>query len=243
MFRKKPIILNLYTYNKAVYETARPKWGKEREKPNWLKELKTSMNMWWEHLGMWGKTSTVAICPGIREYLSTPIQQNMWADLDIRINPDGTFTNSSEMRPWQCMHISEHPDIQWKNMYTGKRIALKLDNPWKAVSDSSVPFMMCESHYSTNYFRDKKIWTSPGVTNYKYQHSLNVHLNVPVKDEPYIISLKYDSPLISYFPMTERPVEIKYHLISESEWQGIGNHMPQTMIGRYYRQKGVKKEA
>lgn len=237
---KKSVVLNLYTANPAAYETAKPNWGKDKPKPSWLKELKTSMTMWWDHLGMWGKTSTVAICPGIREYIATPIHQNMWADLDIRVNPDGTFTTSAEMRPWD-VHVSEHPEIQWKGLYTGKRIALKLDNPWKAVSDSPINYLMCESHYSTNYFRDRQVWTSPGITNYKYQHSLNVHLNCPVKEEPYIVSLKYDSPLISIFPMTDRHVEIRHHLIDQDQWNKIGSQMPMTMVGRYYRQKGVKK--
>jgi len=237
---KKSIVLNFYTASPAAYNTARPTWGKEKEKPNWLKELKTSVNMWWEHLGMWGKSSTVAICPGIREYIASPINQNMWADLDIRINPDGTFTTSKEMRPWD-VEVSEHPESQWKNLYTGRRIALKLDNPWKVVTDSPADFLMCESHYSTNYFRDLQIWQSPGVTNYKYQHSLNVHLNAPIKEEPYIISLKYDTPLQSIFPLTDKPIEIRYHLIEPREFDVLGGHMPLTMVGRYYRQKGVKK--
>jgi hypothetical protein len=42
------------------------------------------------------------------------------------------------------------------------------------------------------------------------------------------------------FPMTERPVELRYHQISVEEWAQMGNHMPATMVGRYYRQQGVK---
>ncbi|MDB4348960.1 hypothetical protein OAA64_01400 [bacterium] len=240
MFRKKPIILNCYTSNKSYYLNAKPKFGAEQPKPTWLENLKSTVNMWVPQIGMHNKMSTVGICPGIRDYISKAIHFNMWADLDIKVNTDSTWNTSIEMRPFD-LNVSEHPQEQWAGVYKGNRIALKLENPWKITCSEPVDFMLLDSHYSSSYIKDKGVYQSPGLTNFKYQVSTNVHLNCPIKEESYIISLKYGAPLMSMFPMTERPVELRYHHISLDEWAQLGNHMPATMIGRYYRQSGVKQ--
>jgi|TARA_B100001094_G_scaffold231214_1_gene225972 hypothetical protein len=239
MFRKKPIILDCYTSNKSYFINAKPTFGTERPKPTWLEELKTTVTLWIEQIGMHNKMSTVGICPGIRDFMSKAIHFPMWADLDIRMNPDATWSTTIEMRPFD-LNVSEHPPEQWKGVYKGQRVALKLENPWKLRCSEPVDFLMMDSHYSSSYLKDKGIYQSPGLTNFKYQVSTNVHLNCPVKPEPYIVTLKFGHPLMSMFPMTERPVELRYHQISVEEWAQMGNHMPATMVGRYYRQQGVK---
>ncbi len=92
-----------------------------------------------------------------------------------------------------------------------------------------------ESHYSTSYFRDQGILFSPGVTNYNKQHSTNVHLNCPVKSEPYMINLKHGMPLVSVFPMTDKEISFDTKLISIPEWNDISNNFPYTFVGRYFK--------
>jgi hypothetical protein len=240
MIFNKPVKITAYAADLSVYTNNQPKTGKSIETPSWLSRLKASIKTWNPAIGLHDKAGTVAVCPGIREFVSSPIALNMWAEIDIRINPDGSWSSTSQSRPDLNTEISEHHEDQWQGMYPGKRVALKLSNPWKFVSDSDVKYVFTESHYSTSYFRERGIWISPGVTNFKYQHSTNIHLNCPVKDEPYVISLKYGSPLISLFPMTERPVEIECIKISPPEWGELGDHMPRTVVGKYFKQKGIK---
>lgn len=241
MFFRKSIKLVANTSDLSVYNNAQPRIGKSIQSPSWIKNLKASIKTWNEHIGLMEKAGTVAVCPGIREFISAPITLNMWAEVDIRVNPDGSWSSTAQSRPELMTDISQHHEDQWRGMYPGNRIALKLSNPWKFVSDSDINYVFTESHYSTSYFREKGVWISPGVCNFKYQHSTNIHLNCPVKEEPYVISLKHGTPLVSFFPMSERPVELECKKLALNDWGEIGEHFPRVLVGKYFKQPGIKK--
>ena len=240
MFFNKSVKLTAYTSDISVMTNCKPVLGKDVKTPGWLKNISASVKSWNQNIGLYDKAGTVAICPGIREYLSTPIALSMWSEIDIRINPDGSWSSTAQSRPELNTQVVEHEQDQWKGMYPGKRIALKLNSPWKFVTNSDTKFLFSESHYSTSYFREKDVWLSPGVTNFKYQHSTNIHLNCPLKEESYVLTLKYGMPLISLFPMTERAIDFKCEQISEEKLFNIGEHMPRVPIGKYYKQIGIK---
>jgi|TARA_B110000977_G_scaffold189761_1_gene259708 hypothetical protein len=241
MFFNKSIKLTAYTSDLSVYTNCKPAVGKDVKTPGWLKNISASVKSWNQDIGLYDKAGTVAICPGIREYFSTPITLSMWSEIDIRINPDGSWSSTSQSRPDLNTNIAEHSEDQWKGMYPGKRIALKLDSPWRFKSNCATKFLFSESHYSTSYFREKDVWLSPGVTNFKYQHSTNIHLNCPVKEETYVMTLKYGMPLISLFPMTERAIDFECKRVPFDEYISLGDHMPRVPIGKYYKQPDIKK--
>ena len=241
MILRKPIKLIASTYDLSAYTNVQPKLGKGNEPPSWLKKMKAYVQTWNPNIGMMDKAGTVAVCPGIREFISTPITMNMWAEVDIRVNPDASWSSTTQSRPELNTSVMEHGPDQWKGMYPGNRIALKLANPWKFVSNSDTSYVFTESHYSTSYFREKGIWISPGVCNFKYQHATNIHLNCPVKDEPYVISLKYGMPLVSFFPMTEKPIDLECRKIDDDAWGQIGEHFPRVLVGKYFKQAGIKE--
>ncbi len=241
MFNKK-IVLKALTPDLSVSMNAPIVYGEKLERPSWLKSIKSTVTHWNERIGLYDKSGTVAVCPGIREYLSKPIHINMWEEVDIRITPDGSWTNTPSNAGGACpIDISEHPEDQWRGMYPGKRVALKLTSPWKFTCNQDIGFLFTESHYSTSYFRERDIWLSPGYTNFKWQHSTNVHLNCPVKDEPYVITLKHGMPLISLFPLTERKLDLQIEKIDFNTWAEIGEHFPKIKFGKYYKQPGFKK--
>jgi len=241
MFAKK-IKLDALTPDNSIYKTAAPTYGDKLEKPGWLKAIKTSVSHWNPTIGLFDKGGTVAVCPGIREFLSKPIHINMWEEVDLRINPDGSWSHTSINHGGPCsFDVAEHPQDQWSGMYPGKRIALKLTSPWKFKCNQDVGFVFTESHYSTSYFREKGIWLSPGYTNFKWQHSTNIHLNCPLQDEPYVLTLKHGMPLVSLFPMTERNIDFNVRKTNFEEWAELGEHFPKIKVGKYFRQPGFKK--
>jgi hypothetical protein len=180
---------------------------------------------------------TVNQCPAIKEFLTTPINLNMWGDLDIKVFPDGRWTQNA-VPGNTTISAGEHAKIQFGDGYNN-RIALKLNSPWYFVASEPTRFMFMESHYSTTYFRDNNILFPPGIIEYKSQHSTNVHMSVPVpKNEPLLINLKLDTPLVSMFPLTDRHVELDTKLVTLDEWNTINSHLPKTFVGRYFKMKG-----
>jgi hypothetical protein len=238
MFFNKQINLTAYTSDPSYYASCKPVY-KSNVKPDWITRVGAYIKTWDDRSGLYNKAGTVATCPGIKDFLSKPIQIPMWGDIDIRINPDGTWTSNG--RPDYDLHIGQHYPAQYGDAYKD-RVALKLSSPWQFVSESKINYLFTESHYSTSYFRELGILFPPGVINFKYQHSTNIHFNCPIRSEPYVISLKHGMPLVSIFPMTERSINFEVKKIGRDEFNEINQHMPKMVVGRYFKQEGYKND-
>ena len=225
----RSIDLTAYTYDPSYFETCPPVY-QPKDRPSWLQKLKNFEILWDNNSQMHVKSPTVGVCPGVRDYLGLPINIYMWADLQIKINPDETW--SYYTRPDWNVNIVQHSKTQFGEAYN-KRLSLKLESPLYFVSDSPINYIFTESHYSTSFFRDREILLPPGITNFKYQHSTNVHLSVPVKEESYVIYLKHGTPLVSLFPMTERNINFQVKRVEPEEYRHINEHFPKMFIGRY----------
>lgn len=231
-WKNKDVNLTAYTYSESYIKTCPPIY-KPTEKPSWLKKLKTFTVDWDQRSQMAIKNATAAVCPAVRYFLSEPITLSLWADIDIKIFPDGKWTHYT--RPeWNVM-LGEHHGSQFGEAYNG-RVAIKLTSPWYFKTDDPAKFMFMESHYSTSFFRDHNIILPPGLIEYKYQHATNVHMLFPIKDEEYVVRLKHGTPLISMFPMFERKLNFETKLIPYNEFAEFNTHMPQMFIGRYFKQ-------
>lgn len=236
MFFNKSINLTAYTYNSSVMNSCKPEY-QSKERPEWLIKLKNFLIVKDEQSQIFVKSPTAGTCPGIRDYLQLPIQLKMWADLDIRICPDGTWTYFT--RPEWNVTIAEHGKSQFGDAYNN-RISLKLLSPWYFVCNEPIKFVFTESHYSTSFFRDHNVLIPPGIIDYKYQHSTNVHLSFPIQEEPYVVRLRHGTPLVSMFPITERKINFTTKQVTVQEFNNINMHMPNMFIGKYFKQPGVK---
>ncbi len=230
-WKKKEVNLTAYTFGESYVNTCPPVY-KSNQKPDWLQKLKTFYASWDQQSHMAIKNATAAVCPAIKYFLSDPITLCMWADLDIKIFPDGRWTHYS--RPEWNINLAEHGKEQFGEAYNG-RVAIKLVSPWYFKADDSAKFMFMESHYSTSFFRDQNIIIPPGIIEYKYQHATNVHMLFPIKDEEYVVRIKHGTPLVSMFPMFERKLNFDVKLISYNEFANMNTSMPQMFIGRYFK--------
>lgn len=236
-WKNKEVNLTAYTYNESYIKSCPPVY-KPIEKPSWLQKLKTFTVDWDERSQMAVKNATAAVCPAIRSFLSDPITLTMWADVDIKIFPDGKWTYYT--RPEWNVTLGEHHKTQFGEAYNN-RVSIKLTSPWYFKSNDPAKFMFMESHYSTSFFRDQGIILPPGVIEYKYQHATNVHMLFPIKPEEYVIRIKHGTPLISMFPMFERKLNFKTELIPYNKFADFNTHMPQMFIGRYFKQQRDEK--
>lgn len=190
-----------------------------------------------ENTGIDFKSPTVHSCPGIRDFIEMPIHIKMWCDATIKIWPEGMMTfKATHDSDFNCgVHGSE----QYGNDIYKNRIAVKMVSPWHITSKSNVQFLMMESHYSTNFFRENGLFSSPGILNFNHQASSNVHINFPIKSEPYEIQLKYGQPLVSMFPMTEGKINLEFEKTSFDNFRNLAEGFPSVWTGRYYK-KGKK---
>jgi len=83
--------------------------------------------------------------------------------------------------------------------------------------------------------RENNIYIAPGIIDFKYQKSGNIHLVVDVKKEPYELVIPYGTPLITLFPMTERKIDFDCKLVSKDEYERINVSFPRCPMRKYYQ--------
>lgn len=234
MFKKK-IELDCYTHIPGLIEMQPLK--KHAKPPSWWSKIKSLYKVYDSKKGMHLKVPTVKTCPGVVEYIRKPINFNLWTDLNIVVSPDGRIKssgpqNSAEGIDQVEMHSIQqyHPDLY------GNSVVIKLVVPWIIETNDEANFLISETHYSPE-LRNLGITVIPGVLNFKYQHSINVFLVLPVKEEEYEIELKYDTPLMSLFALSERDVNITMHETDGMFMGKMTNIYPSVTSGRYYAYK------
>lgn len=176
--------------------------------------------------------SSVLGCPGIRDYLNTGIHIRMWSDLIVKIWPDGKFTYLfPEMAKFNT--VQSHSHNQFGDLYPEDRVSIKLINPWAFKTDKSVKFLMADSHYSTSFFRNNNLWVPPGIVDFSKQISTNIHVVCPVKSEPYEIHFKYGQHLVTFFPLTEKNINLNVKIETEYNINQMVT-LPSTFKNKYY---------
>jgi len=231
MFKRK-VVLDCYTHTPHLIKMQPLKPG--AKPPSWWSKIKSIYKVYESKKGMHVKAPTVKTCPGVVEYIRKPININLWTDLDIVVSPDGRIKAAGPANtPEELTTVEIHDIKQYHTDLYGDALVVKLVSPWVIESDSATDFLLTETHYSPE-LRNLGISIIPGVLNFKYQHSFNVFLVLPIKEEEYQISLKYDTPLASLFPMTEREVEINMHEADGVFMNNLVGKFPSVMSGRYY---------
>lgn len=236
MFYKKTHDFTIYSYQDKFLNSNLIGFD-PKQKPDWLKKLKSFNMSFDENTGINFKSPTIHSCPGIRDFIEIPIHIKMWCDATIKIWPEGIMTyKSTHDSDFNC---GVHGTDQYGKDIYQNRMAVKLISPWHIQSKSNTKFLMMESHYSSNFFRENGLFSSPGVLNFKDQASTNVHINFPVKSEPYEIQLKYGQPLVSLFPLSESKIKLHYKRVALDEFRNLAETFPSVWTGRYYKKDKI----
>lgn len=232
MFKSRRPSLTFYTSDNGFFINDKPSF--KMDHPDWLRMIKKSFKIFNPHNSHYDEIPTIKNCPGINYFMSEGIKFKLWADLKIRVNPSGEvddLTYGIEMfRPF-----SQHDPLQFEHLYPQNKTAFKLHNPWIAKCNQDTKFLFVESHYSTNFFRENNMQIVPGIIDFKYQHSVNVHILIDKKEEPYDLFLPYGTPLFTLYPLSEKKINIDYELVTEEQLKNISNHFPRCPMRKYYQ--------
>lgn len=239
-FLKKKIKLTAYTDDNSFIHNFPPVY-RDKKNPWFFKTIKpTAVPEQYSGIAM--PHTTALTCPGIKDFVYKGIQLCMWQDVAFKVRPEGivTFLDVVSLKQGiKSTAATVHPKGQYGDLYGNDRIAVKLNSPWFFNTEEDIDFVWVESHYSTNFFRNLGITIPPGIINFKKQFSTNVHINVPVKETEYDFVIKAGTPLVTIFPMSERPVDIQYELRREGLFQ-ISSELttlPRVFKNAYGKQK------
>ena len=238
MFKKK-LKLDFYTAHETLIDLQPIQQG--TKPPTWWKQIKKSYDKFRSRVGIKVPVPTVRTCPGVVDYIRRPITIKMWSDGIFKVKPTGIVECIEPFYGAKLLTGSIHDSAQYGGAIYKDRVVFKLEGPWCVKASDDSEFMITECHY-TEDLRSHGILISPGITNFYHQHTLNVFLVIPIKEEEYTFTLKYGTPLMSIYPMHEKEMDIEMHKINREFFSDFQNVYPSKFIGRYYTGKNALKD-
>lgn len=241
-FKPKTITLDFFTNQNHVFSYAKPQ-AANKFYPDWWKTLETPplrnphQPNSVENLDI---DSNMRRCVGVSHLYKYGVVLPLWSDLRIYVGP----INSGEYQYLFSDGISsasQHPDFQKGNFLPNSNYChIKVHSPWIAYCKDAVPFMLSPLVWNTN--KPEECIIPNGVVEYKYQHSTNINLFIPRKNEEQIVQLGFNTPMYHMVPLTDRKLEVKTHLISEAEYeQKYASSRNVTFTGKYNVHKKILK--
>lgn len=217
-FTKKPIVLDCFTAEAHAFEFAPPQKG-TKFFPDWWKALplpdeefafeatKTHINM--RH------------CVGFVDMFRKAVALPLWSDIAVQVHFDPNVGFRYEYADGRST-ASAHPSDQHKGFmppHAGQHV--KLESPWRFKTSESVEWVATPSTFNVNSLDYTLL---PGVVNFKYWHGTHAQFVFARKpQEVATYNLRHGMPLYMYIPMSERPVDIRRHLVSAEELNQIKN--------------------
>jgi len=213
LFSRKTLVLNFYTDRKEVFDLAKPIKA-SKAFPDWWKDLPKEMPG-----DPITPMSTMKRCIGFTELYNNGFILPMWSDLNIDVGPIGTTGARwcyADMKSGAGNHPAEQrgnylPDTQYQH--------LKLTSPWHAVCDEDVKWAYFQPTW--NFNNPETLVIPPAVIDFKYQTNLNVNLFLVRTDQAKMHNFLFGQPMAHIVPLTERPVEYRFNLVTKEELDGL----------------------
>jgi hypothetical protein len=239
--KTKKIILDCYTsFNHAhdFYPIAKAK----DHIPQWWKNLPATYNDT-QSLAM---LPTMKTCAGFNMLYKEGFIMPLWTDttLSTRTNMMGSGTGVAQFAD-NITNVDVHKPIQWGDHWNPKEYTqLKIASPWAFKCSEEISWAWTAATW--NFDHPEDIIILPGVMEWKYQ--TNTHINVFIKKykngtDINSVYLPAGQPMIHFFPLTEREVEVRNHLVTHTEFNKIyGESNHPFHLNSYGRTKKMKKE-
>lgn len=218
-FKKSKITLDVFTYDQTILETS-PILPAIRFYPQWMKDLPGEVPL--EVFNPASKEVhtvpklTIKACSAVQDYFKTGFIIPLWTDVSVIVNPDGRYSYSSADSPFSIDRNWPMGGVGGFGEYANMRFTV----PWHAEEKSGVKFLLRYPAWSsnTNKILINKFVDACGIIDFKDQHSLHLNTFFELPYEKIEFILKLGTPIGHIIPLTEKEVELKLHLIDESEW-------------------------
>jgi hypothetical protein len=205
-FKTEKIVLDCFTDNLHVYETARINHG-TKFFPEWWKNLPANHDTW-----SMPESQNMKACAGFRDLFLKSLILPVWSETEIEVKPDCSFS----WRSANQMRVSGHESFQYEGLFSGQNLAqIKILSPWMLKSKQNLQIMILEPFWNNQRLNNFRV--IPGIINTKYIPQCNVNGFVqPLSNESKLIHFEPLTPLAYLVPLTEKNIELKFHLMEEN---------------------------
>lgn len=228
--KKSEVTVDCFTNNPMVYHNYKidraSKFFPEeiKQMPNYV-QLKKNAD---RESTLMDDIPTIRLCTGIKDLFTTGFIIPSWSEFKIEITKSGQISYVDKISAINNTELLQHHNrIQYGSGIYFDRVHVKLLAPWYLTEKSGVKFTwnMCDWHRTDNA-NDIRILS--GMLDFKYQHQVNI--NAFIRREA---TISYDAgdPLVHMIPVTDKKVNLKYHLVDDNKMYAMTKN---TMIETSY---------
>jgi hypothetical protein len=210
LFKKKKLVLDLFTSRQAIFDAAKPRMAAQFY-PNWWKELKIEMPDSSPTFPM----PTMRRCMGLVDHYKHGFILPMWSDFRVELGEIGSPYMSARMSDQTTPIVIHDPKQRGNFAPADKFCHLKFESPWSAKCAESIYFKWEQVTWNSNKLDEYIVL--PATVEFKYQPYMQVHVLYIRKEIKQVKSINFGAPMVHITPLTERELELRYHLISAEE--------------------------
>lgn len=188
------------------------------------------------------KLNTIRRCSGIVDYYnSNSIVIPLWMSCIFEYG-ENPFTSKAIFSTPDPVFGLKYQDYKMRGEeYLKNWHQFKFSSPWRFKEKTGVNFHFTQCFY--NFEHPDEVIIPPAIINYKYQHSseVNIFVKKPPGKEIYRIEFDAGNPLVHLTPITEKKLELRTHLVSDSEYEAL--HSKQMFFNNSYnRMKKIQEK-
>jgi len=238
LIKKRKLVVDMFAHRQMIFDVAKPKMAAHFY-PEWWKDLKTEMPISNDLF----PTATMKRCMGLVDHYKHGIIQPLWSDFRIELGAIGDPHFSARFSD-NTTTLSQHPALLRGTFAPESHYChMKFDNPWVARCKEDVYFKWEQPTWNMTRLTDYVLMS--GTTEFNYQYSMNVNLMFVKQPKRGILEMKFGQPLVHLTPLTERPVELRHHIVDKAEFDRFLQGEKLSNINRYraYRRAREAEES
>jgi len=225
LIKKRKVVIDMFTFRQMVFDAAKPK-AAAHFYPQWWKDLKLEMPI----PNSLFPTATMKRCMGLVDHYKYGIIQPLWSDYTVEA-AQFSDTISTMSQHATILRGAYAPDSHYCHM--------KLDNPWAARCKENVYFKWEQPTWSMPNLSSYILL--PGTVEFNYQYSMNVNLLFIKGATKTTHRLKFGQPLVHLTPMTDRPIDLRYHIVDREEYNRFMQGEKLSNVNRYREYRRVRE--
>jgi hypothetical protein len=213
--RKKTVVVDCFTAHLNAHTFA-PIVKTVKTIPDWFRKLP---NPGFGNPNIYPKSNNnMRRCYGYMELYKRGFTIEHWGDMHVEVNKHNWHVSGSDIKT-----PSNHPHNLYEGAFKNYH-HMKLDSPWAIRDKSGTHWAWLGTEWALEDFPVKML---PGVLEFKINHSANINMMLPIRENPYSMYIEVGQPLIQCIPLNE-DINFKYksHLVTEAEMDIIRSVLP-----------------
>lgn len=222
-FRKKEIVLDCFTSDELVLQTA-PVTNAIKHIPDWWRKLPVS----YVDANSFFPKTTMKTCTGMVDYYRESVSLPLWSDLIIKVDANKGYQ-------WQFSDEKTKAIVHSDKQYTGfvSDVGhLKIESPWCFRTSKPMKWIWSQPMYSFNE-KVMGLIVLPGLIDFCAISDININMLIPLHNQN-TYTLSQGQSMAHITPMDDCKVKVVRHLISEQEFKRIVDLQSRiTFINKY----------